>query len=196
MAAGMNAAAQTLLTTAKKPAQIPAASAQIAKTISIRLAGPLGSDSNHAGDRFVGTLAEPLVMGNRIVAQRDAVVTGQVRETVSAGGDARPNSHAASITLIVRTVETRDARYPVETMGLTVKEDSNAVHNVLIIGGAAEAGVNGDAAGGREAALGSLPANGTKQSAFLTGKGEIRLPKDTLLTFYMTTRTISPKQRA
>src|ERR1700676_4927345 len=109
------------------------AAAQTPTMVSVRLTGPLSSNKNHAGDRFVATLAEPLIMNNRIVARKDALVTGEVREAVKSGG----LSHPASLTLNVRTVETHSARYPLETGDLTIKEDSHAARNVLIIGGSA-----------------------------------------------------------
>jgi hypothetical protein len=167
--------------------------AQNLRTLSIRLVAPLGSDSSRAGDAFVGTLAGPLVMGDRIVAQRDAVVTGIVRRAVNSGGA----GHAALLTLVVRTVETRNARYSIETLELTVKEDANAERNVVIVGGSADSdGAGGLAGSGRQTALGDASASGAAQSAFLNRRGEIRLPENTLLTFYLSTRTINPKQRA
>jgi hypothetical protein len=173
------------------------APAQTPNMISIRLLVPIGSGSTRAGDTFVGTLVSPLVIGNRIVAERDAVVTGQVLQAVSAGGSAPGSSKGSSITLVVRTVETHEARYALETMQLTLKEDSNSPRNVVILGGSAEIGAM-DGANGRDraAALEDSPATGSKQSAFLTDRSEIRLPQSTLLTFYLSTRTINPKQRA
>lgn len=171
--------------------------AQTPNMISIRLLAPISSGATHAGDSFVGTLVSPLVIGNRIVAQRDAVVTGQVLQVVSAGGSAPGSTKGSSITLAVRTVETHESRYALESMQLTLKEDSNSPRNVVILGGSAEIGATDGASGrDRTAALEDSPATGTKQSAFLTDRSEIRLPQSTLLTFYLSTRTISPKQRA
>ncbi len=89
--------------------------AQTPNMISIRLLAPISSGATHAGDSFVGTLVSPLVIGNRIVAQRDAVVTGQVLQVVSAGGSAPGSTKGSSITLAVRTVETHESRYALES---------------------------------------------------------------------------------
>lgn len=170
--------------------------AQTPNMISIRLLAPISSGSTHAGDTFVGTLVSPLVIGNRIVAQRDAVVTGQVLQVASAGGAAPGSSKTSSITLVVRTAETHEARYALESMRLTLKEDSNSPRNVVILGGSAELGPDGAGGRDRTAALEDSPANAGKQSVFLSDRSEIRLPQSTLLTFYLSTRTINPKQRA
>jgi hypothetical protein len=194
VAASGNCSAERRAVAAQTQQRVPA---QTPNMISIRLLAPISSGATHAGDSFVGTLVSPLVIGNRIVAQRDAVVTGQVLQVVSAGGSAPGSAKGSSITLAVRTVETHESRYALESMQLTLKEDANSPRNVVILGGSAEIGATDGASGrDRTAALEDSPAIGTKQSAFLTDRSEIRLPQSTLLTFYLSTRTISPKQRA
>jgi hypothetical protein len=169
--------------------------AQTPATVSVRLINTLSSESSQPGDGFTATLAEPLVVGDRIVAQKDARVAGQIREVVSSGRLARP----ALITLSLKSVQSRSGRYPVETGDLTVKAGSHATRNVLIIGGAAGAGaaIGGAAGGGKGAAVGAAAGAGAGTlGAYLTGKREIVLPSETLLTFHVTSITISPKELA
>ncbi len=171
------------------------ATAQTRGTVSVRLINTLSSESSQVGDSFTATLAEPLVVGDRIVAQKGARVTGQVREVVSSGRLSRP----ALITLSLKTVQSRSRRYPIETGNLTIKAGSHATRNLLIIGGTAGAGavIGGAAGGGKGAAIGAAAgAGGGTLGAYLTGKREILLPSETFLTFHVTSVAISTKELA
>jgi hypothetical protein len=168
------------------------AEGQTLSTISIRLVAPLGSDTSRVGDLFTAILAEPLVIGGRIVGTKDALVTGQVRQTVRSGG-------SALITIRLRSIQSPGARYPLQTLDLTVKADSHAAHSVLIIGGSAGPGaVRGGAASGSNqagSAASADPGSGNL-SSLLTSKRQIKLSTETVLTFYITTATINPKELA
>jgi hypothetical protein len=169
------------------------AAAQTPSAVSVRLIGALSSESSRAGDRFTATLAEPLIVEGRIVAQKDARITGQVREVVSSGRLSRP----ALITLRLESVQPRSGRYPIQTGDLTVKADSHATRNLLIIGGAAGAGalLGGTVGGGKGAGIGAAAGAGAGTlGAYLSGKREIILPAETLLTFHVTAVTISPQE--
>jgi hypothetical protein len=167
------------------------AAAQTPTTVSVRLIDTLSSESSQPGDSFTATLAEPLVVSDRIVAQKDTRVTGQVRDVVSSGRLSRP----ALITLSLKNVQSGSRRYPIETGNLTIKAGSHATRDLLIIGGAAGAGaaIGGAAGGGKGAAIGAAAGAGAGTvGAYLTGKREIVLPSETLLTFHVTSVTISP----
>src|SRR5262245_330283 len=163
--------------------------AQTRATVSVRLIDTLSSESSQPGDSFSATLAEPLVVGDRIVAQKDARVSGQVREVVSSGRLSRP----ALISLSLKSVQSRSGRYPIQTGNLTIKASSHAMRDLLIIGGAAGAGatIGGAAGGGKGAAIGAAAGAGAGTlGAYLTGKREIVLPSETLLAFPVTSVTI------
>jgi hypothetical protein len=51
----------------------------------MRLNEPLSSDHNQIGDRFTGTLEQPLVVNGWVVARRGQVVMGQVKSAKKAG---------------------------------------------------------------------------------------------------------------
>src|SRR5438128_2693502 len=162
-------------------------------TVSVRLVDTLSSESSQPGDTFSATPAEPLIVGDRIVAQKGARVTGQVREVVSSGRLSRP----ALLTMSLDKVLSQSSRYPIETGDLTIKASSHATRNLLIIGGSAGAGavIGGAAGGGKGAAIGAAAGAGAGTvGAYLTGKREIVLPSETLLTFHVTSVKISPKE--
>lgn len=86
-----------------------------------------------------------------------------------------------------------------QTGNLTIKANSHATRNLLIIGGTAGLGaaIGGGAGGGKGAAIGALAGAGAGTAgAYLTGQREIVLPAETLLTFHVTSVTISPNELA
>lgn len=169
------------------------ASAQTPSAATVRLLSALSTEKNQTGDTFTATLAEPLVMNGRVVAPKDARVTGRVREAVSSGRLKRP----ASITLQLDSVQGPSGRYPLATEDLTIKHDSHTTRNVVIIGGSAGAGaiLGGALGGGKGAAIGAATGAGAGTlAAFLTGKKEIALPPETALTFHLTSVAVNSRE--
>jgi len=172
----------------------PPAAAQNS-TVSVRLMDSLSTGSTQRGDTFNATLASPLIWRNRVVADQGAHVTGRVTQVVSAGWFKRP----AVITLSLGSAQGRSGPFPVQTGDLTIKADSNAKRNLLIIGGSAALGaaIGGASAGGKGAAIGAAAGGGAGTlGAYLAGNHEIVLPSETLLTFHVSSVTISPAELA
>ncbi len=171
------------------------AGAETRATVTIRLTEPLSTGSSQVGDTFTGTLVSPLVVSDRIVAEKDAEVSGQVLDVVSSGRLKRP----ALIRLRVKAVRRGSGQIPLQTGDLTVKADSHARRDLLIIGGAIGTGaaIGGAAAGKKGALIGAAAGSGAGiTSAYLTGKREIVLPQETLLTFHVNSVVISQKELA
>jgi hypothetical protein len=155
----------------------------------------LSTGSSLRGDTFNATMASPLIWRNRIVADQGAHITGRVTQVVSAGWFNRP----AVITLSLGTAQARSGSFPVQTGDLTIRADSNAKRNLLIIGGTAALGaaIGGASAGGKGAAIGAAAGGGAGTlGAYLAGNHEIVLPSETLLTFHVSSVTISPAELA
>src|SRR5712664_650042 len=152
-------------------------------TVSVRLLDTLSTGSSQRGDTFSATLTSPLIWQNHVVADRGARVTGRVTQVASSGWFKRP----ALMTLSLGTAQARSGSFPVQTGDLTIKADSQAKRNLLIIGGTAAVGAAiGGAAGAGAGTVG----------AYVTGNQEIVLPSETLLTFHVSSVTISPKELA
>jgi hypothetical protein len=164
-------------------------------TVSVRLMDSLSTGSSQRGDTFNATLASPLIWHNRIVADQGAHIAGRVTQVVSAGWFNRP----AVITLSLGTAQARSGSFPVQTGDLTIKADSNAKRNLLIIGGTAALGaaIGSASAGGKGAAIGAAAGGGAGTlGAYLAGNHEIVLPSETLLTFHVSSVTISSAELA
>ncbi len=61
----------------------PGAQAPVGTAIVIRLRNPLSSARVHSNDSFAGILDEPLIVNDRILAERGSLVTGRVVEAKS-----------------------------------------------------------------------------------------------------------------
>lgn len=141
--------------------------------VQVRLAQQLETSTARAGQSFTGTLAQPVMAGGRTVLAKGATVQGRVMEAVSSGRLKRP----ASITLQLRSLNTDPLR---------IDGKSHLLRNVGMIGGGSAAGaIIGALADGKQgAAIGAAVGAGAgTATAFMTGKKEIVLPAETLLTF-------------
>jgi len=141
--------------------------------MQVRLDGKLDTGLAKAGETFAGTLAGPVVVNGRTVLARGAQVKGRVVEAVSSGRLKRP----ASITLELTSVSSQPLR---------IDGNSHLVRNAELIGGGAAAGaIVGAIAGGKKGAVigTAVGAGAGTATAYMTGKKEIVIPEETLLTF-------------
>jgi len=155
-----------------------AQSVQPGTEVKVRLIDRLDTGETQAGQQFSGTIAEPVRSGRRTILAKGARVRGKVTEVVSSGRLKRP----ASISLQL----TDTGRNAVQTQALQIDGNSHAVRNVALIGGGAGAGaiLGAVAGGGKGAAIGAAAGAGAgTATAYLTGKQEIVLPSETVLTF-------------
>jgi hypothetical protein len=169
------------------------ASSQTPNTASVRLVDALSTERNQTGETFTATLAEALVMNGRVVAPKNARVTGRVREAISSGRLKKP----ALITLRLEGVQSSAGKVPLDTQDLTIKAGSHTTRNVVIIGGSAGAGavLGGVLGGGKGAAIGAATGAGAGTlAAYLTGKKEIALPSETQLTFHLTSVSVNSRE--
>lgn len=150
-------------------------------TLDVRLVSQIHSGEANNGDRFDGTLAQPVTVQGRTVMAKDARVTGRVIEAVSSGRLKRP----ASLTLELVAA----GGVAVQTNPITLDGKSHAGRNAALIGGGAAAGaiIGAIAGGGKGAAIGAATGAGAGVGvAYLTGKQELVLPPEMLLQFSVT----------
>jgi len=154
---------------------LPAASQSLpaGAKVEVRLDQKLDTGEAKAGETFAGTLAQPVVVNGRTVMSRGTKVSGRVVEAVSSGRLKKP----ASITLELTSPRSQPFR---------IDGKSHLVRNAELIGGGAGAGaLLGALAGGKKGAeIGAAVGAGAgTATAYMTGKKEIVLPAEMVLTF-------------
>jgi hypothetical protein len=142
----------------------------------------ISTAQNRSGDSFQATLASPVVIDEKTVIPKDSLVKGHIV-------DARPSGHlrgVAHLDLTLDSVEVNGQHYEIATgdFGRTGK-NHNKRNGVLIGGGAGLGAVIGGVAGGGVGALigSSVGAGAGTAGAAFTGKKDIRVPAETMLSF-------------
>jgi len=150
--------------------------------LRVRLDHALATNTNSPGDRFSGSLAEPVVVEGKSVIPRGARVQGVVRNSAPSG---RLKGRAI-LSLAVDRIEWEGQSLQVQTTAFTRTSGGHKKRNWTIIGGGSGVGalIGGIASGGTGAAIGAGAgaAAGTAGAA-LTGKRQVRLPAEAHLSF-------------
>ena len=146
--------------------------------VRVRLGQTISSDKAKSGESWQGTLADDLVVDGRTVAKRGANVSGVVAEAKSSGRLSDPGVLKLKLTSV--------AGQHVNTRLVVRQGESHKGRNVKSAGGTAAVGaiIGAIAGGGKGAAIGAGAgaAAGTAGAA-ATGKKDVRIPVETVLTF-------------
>jgi hypothetical protein len=160
-----------------KPVSVPEGT-----QLDVVLNQSISTAANRSGDPFQASLASPVVVDDKTVIPKDALVTGHIV-------DARPSGHlkgVARLELTLDSVEVNGATYGIATgdFGRTGK-NHNKRNGILIGGGAGLGAIIGGVAGGGVGALigSSVGAGAGTAGAAFTGKRDIRVPAETALSF-------------
>ncbi|MGA9918619.1 MAG: hypothetical protein WBR17_39385 [Paraburkholderia sp.] len=160
-----------------KPVSVPEGT-----QLDVVLNQSISTAANRSGDPFQASLASPVVIDDKTVIPKDALVTGHIV-------DARPSGHlkgVARLELTLDSVEVNGATYGIATgdFGRTGK-NHNKRNGILIGGGAGLGAIIGGVAGGGVGALigSSVGAGAGTAGAAFTGKRDIRVPSETTLSF-------------
>lgn len=153
--------------------------------LTVALDQSISTASNRSGDGFRATLASPVVIDGKTVLPKDALVTGHVV-------DARPSGRlkgVAKLDLTLDTVEVNGKSYDLATDDEARRGKNHNKRNGVLIGGGAGVGavIGGIAGGGVGALIGSAAGAGAGTAgAAATGKKDIRVPAEAVLTFRLT----------
>lgn len=158
--------------------------------VSVRVAQPLSSDRNQAGDTFSATLAQPLIANGMVIARRGQTVLGRVSET-SKGGRVKGTSRLGIEIIELSLVDGQNV--PVRTQlvestaGRSNGRDATAVATTTGVG----ALIGAAAAGGTGAGLGAIAGAGAAAIGVLATKGRpTEIYPEDLVNF----RTLAPIQ--
>ena len=151
-------------------------------TIRVRLNETLDTRRNRSGDRFTASLVEPVQEEGRVLVPQGTVFTGHV--TISAPSGRLKGRAVMGLTLDSFAIN--GASYPVVTSKASRVSARHKKRNLVLIGGGSGLGalIGGLAGGGKGALIGAGAgaAAGTAGAA-ATGKEQVALPAETLLTF-------------
>jgi hypothetical protein len=157
-------------------ATIPAGS-----SVTVRIDTSLSSATATAGQSWSGTLARDIVAGGKTLAKKGDAVKGKVTYVNRSGRLHKPG--ALSLRLSSINGE------PVSSSRVSRQGKSHTKSNTTKIGGGAAAGalIGALAGGGKGAAIGAGAGAGAGTGvAAATGKQEVTIPAESLLTFTIT----------
>lgn len=177
-----------------EPANIPPPSPQpapaprkvtlsVGANIPARVIQTLSSDKLKPGDTFQATLADPLIAGDLVIAERGARVTGRVIGASVAGKFQGESKLELSLT----SFETSDGqRIAVSTTPWVKQGESQRNGDLAKIGGGAALGaiIGAIAGGGKGAAIGAGVGGGAGTGAVaLTPSKPVTIPTETIIRF-------------
>jgi hypothetical protein len=143
---------------------------------------PVSSKNSNPGDFFEASIAEPVMVGEKVVIPRGAKATGTVTEAKSAG---KLKGNAA-ITVTLSSVTLHGEEYRLKTTQVTEAGKGRGKRTAVGTGGGAAVGalIGAIAGGGKGAAIGAGAGAGagTAGAAF-TGDKDITIAPETKLTF-------------
>ena len=160
-----------------KPLIVPAET-----TIAVVLDEQLGSKISTPGQEFHATVQTPIEVEGRTAIPKGARVTGIVKNAQPAGRF----KGGAALELTLSSVTVAGHTYEMQTTSPTETSKGKGKRTATMVGGGAGGGaiIGALAGGGKGAAIGGLigAAAGTAGAA-LTGKRDIVIPAETVLTF-------------
>ena len=178
-----DARVKTTTTPAAKAAAVKEKLTILSGTIlEVLLIDGLSTDTNSAGDRFLASLAESIVVDGRTLLPKGTQVRGRV-EGVEDSGRVKGR---ASIRLALTDIMQGNRMVAITTDTFTATAESTTSRDAAIIAGGAGVGAAiGAIAGGKKGAgVGAIAGGGTGTGAVLATKGkEIRYAPETRLSF-------------
>lgn len=152
------------------------------KTLTVRLAGDVGSKISQPGQSFGGTLARPIMVDGQEAIPAGARVEGVVV-------DAKPMGHFAGgalLSLRLESIRVNGEQLPLQTSTFTQTLKGKGKRTGVLAGGGAGLGalIGGLTGGGKGAAIGAAAGAGAGTAgAAYTGNKEIVLQAESAVPF-------------
>jgi hypothetical protein len=150
--------------------------------LKVALIDGLGTDTNSTGDRFLASLAEPVLIDGRTLLPKGTKVRGRVIDAEDSGRV----KGLASIRLALTEIMPGDRTVAITTDTFAATAENSKKRDAEIIAGGAGVGaVIGAIVGGKKGAgIGAATGGGGGTGVVLATKGkEIRYPPETRLNF-------------
>ena len=148
----------------------------------IALIDGVSTTKSSAGDPFMASLAEPIVIGGKTILNKGTKVHGRVTDVTEPGRV----KGLASIRLVLTDVERNGKKVPISTKAFVATAQNTKKRDAKVIGGGAGVGaIIGAIAGGKKgAAIGAAVGGGAGTGTVLATKGkEIHYAPETRLSF-------------
>lgn len=156
-----------------------------ARTIlTVTMIDAVGTDTNKAGDTFMASITEPVVVNGKTALAKGMKVQGQVQAVDEPG---RVKGKAA-ITLVLTQFMGKDKAHAITTQPFTAEAEAGTKKDAVKVGGGAGLGaLIGAIAGGKKgAAVGAAVGGGAGTAAVLATKGDqIKIDSETKVNFVL-----------
>ena len=150
--------------------------------ISVLMIDSISTASNKAGEQFLASLAEPLTVNGKVVADKGTTVQGRILDAVGAG---RVQGKASMRIALISIMDGQRA-IPIVTEPVVAEAEGTRGKDAAIVAGAAGIGAAiGAIAGGKKGAgIGTVVGAGSGTGAVLATRGnEVEFPSETKVNF-------------
>jgi hypothetical protein len=164
--------------------------------LEVRLSQTIDVKHAESGERFSGTLAEPVVDGNTVVVPAGSGATGEVLVAHRRGRFKGQSVLALTLTRL----DVNGTQYRVDTGSLARTKKGKGKRSAAFIGGGAGMGmlIGGLATGGVGLLVGGLAGGGAGAlGAAFTGNRDLSIPAESVVTFRLQDAlTLAPETQA
>src|ERR1700678_2501554 len=167
---------------APPPAPQPALVLPRGTRLQVRLNQTINVKHVESGDRFTGTLAEPVVEGNTVAVPSGSAATGEILLAHKRGRFKGKSVLALTLTRL----EVNGTTYRIDTSSLARTKKGKGKRSAAFIGGGAGMGmlIGGIATGGVGLLVGGLAGGGAGAlGAAFTGNRDLSIPAETVVPF-------------
>src|SRR5262245_5550187 len=169
---------------ADKPKPAPKTTIPAGTRLSVALLDSVSSDKSQAGDSFMASLTQPVVINGKTVLAKGTKVRGRVVDAKESGRV----KGLASLELRLTEVIHNGKSIEISTKTHTAVAEKSTKRDAGIVGGAAGIGaaIGAIAGGGKGAAIGAAAGGAGGTGAVLATKGkEVRYDVENVLSFTM-----------
>jgi hypothetical protein len=164
------------------PAPEPSLTLPSGTRLQVRLNQTIDVKHAQSGERFTGTFAEPVVLGNTIAVPAGSGATGEILVAHRRG----LFKGRSVMSLTLTRLDVNGAQYRIDTSSFSRSKKGKGRRSAALIGGGAGMGmlIGGVATGGVGLLVGGLAGGGAGAlGAAFTGNRDLSVPAETVVSF-------------